>query len=43
MKDECKASVKITVNSKMQLHFFLDEHKVSYDCNIQLWDQLLCT
>lgn len=25
LKDECKPSLKIPVNSKMQLHFFLDK------------------
>lgn len=40
MKDEYKASPKNPFKSKKQLHFFLDEHKVSYDCNIQLWDLL---
>lgn len=40
MEDECKTSPKIPLKSKMQLLFFLDEHKVCYDCNIQLWDLL---
>lgn len=38
MKDKCKASPKILLKIKMQLHYFLNEHKVSYNCNIQLWD-----